>query len=149
MDVVRGSFDPQASGKSLEACAECPPHTRAEHRSISYYSWGEDYEAEYSMVYSPPAYDKHGIGGRIAVLDDYVFRTLGAPEMKAIIGSKLNEATSLADVEEWRLLADGMSRLGAYTTLLTEDSGAYDKSVEGTYTRWYSGRLCTKTNPRH
>ncbi len=145
MDVVRGSFDPRAADRALEACAECPPHNREEHRGVSWYSWGEDYEAEFGMKYSPPAYDKYGIGGRIAVLDDYVFRTTGSPEMEAIIDSKLNKAPSLADVEEWRLLADGMSRLGAYTMLLTDGSGAYDKSVEGIYTRWYSDVVLTQS----
>ena len=51
--------------------------------------------------------------------------------MRALIDANLNEAPSLADVEEFRTLAGGMSELGAYVMLLTDGSGGYDMSVEG------------------
>ncbi len=121
LDVVRGRFDPQAADKALNACSECAPPSREEHGGIPYYSWGEDYAADDNMKFAPPAFDSFGRGGRIAVLDEYVFRTLGTSEMKALIDAHLNEGPSLADVEEFRLLARGMSQLGAYTMLLSDD----------------------------
>ncbi len=46
--------------------------------------------------------------------------------MEASIDAGLNEGASLADVEEFRLLAGGMSRLGAYTMLLSDDVEVWD-----------------------
>ena len=121
LDVVRGRFDPQATDKALESCSECEPPSREEYGGVSYYSWGEDYAPNPQLRFAPPAFDEIGRGGRIAVLDDYVFRTLGASDMEALIDASLNEGASLADMEEFRLLAGGMSRLGAYTMLLSDD----------------------------
>ena len=126
LDVVRGRFDPQATDKALESCSECEPHSREEYGGVSYYSWGEDYADNPRLRFAPPAFDEIGRGGRIAVLDEYIFRTLGASDMEALIDAGLNEGASLADVEEFRLLAGGMSRLGAYTMLLSDDVEVWD-----------------------
>ncbi len=126
LDVVRGRFDPQATGKALESCSECEPPSREEYGGVSYYSWGGDYAADPQLGFAPPAFDEIGRGGRIAVLDEYVFRTLGTSDMEALIDAGLNEGASLADVEEFRLLAGGMSRLGAYTMLLSDDVEVWD-----------------------
>ena len=126
LDVVRGRFDPQATGKALESCSECEPPSREEYGGVPYYSWGEDYAVNPQLRFAPPAFDEIGRGGRIAVLDEYVFRTLGTSDMKALIDAGLNEGASLADVEEFRLLAGGMSRLGAYTMLLSDDVEVWD-----------------------
>ncbi|MCE2463882.1 MAG: hypothetical protein J4F46_08250, partial [Dehalococcoidia bacterium] len=73
-----------------------------------------------TMSFAPPAFDLLGRGGRIAVLDEYVFRTLGTSEMKTLVDVHLKESPSLADVEEFRLLAGGMSQLTAYTMFLSD-----------------------------
>ena len=126
LDVVRGRFDPQATGRALESCSECEPPSREEYGGVSYYSWGEDYAADPQLRFAPPAFDEFGRGVSIAVLDEYVFRTLGTSDMEALIDAGLNEGASLADVEELRLLAGGMSRLGAYTMLLGDDVEVWD-----------------------
>ena len=130
MDVVRGRFDPEATDKALGTCSQCPPPGRHEHRGIHFYSWGEDYAEDPAIRFAPPAFDRLGRGGRVAVLDEYVFHTFGTSEMKALIDARLNEMPSLAGVEEFRLLADGMSQLGAYVMLLTDGSNGYDMSLE-------------------
>ncbi len=127
LDVVRGRFDPQATDKALESCSECEPHSREEYGGVPYYSWGEDYaNPNLQLRFAPPAFDWLGRGGRIAVLYEYVFRTLGTSDMKALIDAGLNEGASLADVEEFRLLAGGMSRLRAYTMLLSDNVEVWD-----------------------
>ena len=126
LDVIRGRFDPQATDKALESCSECEPPSREEYGGVSYYSWGGDYAANPQLRFAPPAFDEIGRGGRIAVLDEYVFRTLGASDMEALIDASLNDGASLADVEEFRLLAGGMSRLGAYIMLLSDDVEVWD-----------------------
>ena len=123
MDVARGRFDTQAADKALGTCSECSAPSREEHRGVPYYSWGADNEIDDSMKFAPPAFDGLGRGGRIAVLDEYVFRTLATDAMNLLIDAHLNEAPSLADVEEFRLLASGMSRLGGYSIFLSGDVG--------------------------
>ena len=125
LDVVRGRFNPQATDEALSACSECSSPSRGEHRGIPCYGWGEDYTADADMSFAPPAFESLGRGGRIAVLDEYVFRTLGTSEMKAI-DTSLDQYPPLADVEEFSLLAVGMSRLGAYTMLLSDDAEAWE-----------------------
>ena len=121
MEVIRGRFDPQATDEALKTCSECPAPSREEHRGIPYYSWGEDYARNEQLKFAPPAFDRRGRGGRIAALDEYLFRTLGDSEMKALIDTNLNKGPSLADVAAFRVLANRMSRLGAYTMFLSDD----------------------------
>lgn len=139
MDVVRGRFDPEATDKALAACSECQPPSREEHRGVTHYGWGEDYARDTAMEFAPPAFDRSGRGGRLAVLDEYVLHTFGSTEMRALIDVNLNEVPSLADVEEFRLLAGGMSELEAYVMLLTDGSGGYDMSVEGIAKSFFDG----------
>ena len=126
LEVVRGRFDPQAADAALESCSECPSPSREEHLGVPYYSWGEDYAGDTNMKFAPPAFDRLGRGGHIAVLDEYVFRTVGTPEMKASIYASLNGIPSLADMEEFRLLAGGMFQLGAYVMFLSDDVEAWE-----------------------
>ena len=127
--ALQGRFDSQAADSALSACSECPAPKREEHRGVLYYSWGEDYATDVYTTFVPPVFDNLGRGGRIAVLDEYLFRTLGTTEMKALIDVHLKEGPSLADVEEFRLMAGGMSRLRAYTMLLSDGVEAWDLNV--------------------
>ena len=121
LDVVRGGFDPRFTGKALESCSACSPPSLEKHRGVLFYSWGEDYKFDPTMTNAPPAFDHLGRGGRIAVLDEYVFRAFGTGAMRSLIDTHMNENPSLADVEEFRLLAGGMSQLGAYTMFLSDN----------------------------
>ena len=127
--ALRGRFDPQAADAALNACSECPAPSVEEHRGIPYYSWGEDYGVDANAKFAPPVFDNLGRGGRISVLDEYLLYTLGTSEMKALIDAHLNEAPSLADVEEFRLLAGGISRLRAYNMFLSDGVEAWDLNV--------------------
>ena len=128
MEVIQGRFDPQASDAALSTCSECPAPSREEHRGIPFYSWGEDYALDRDMQFKPPAFDEFGRGGRIAVMDEYLFRSLGTSEMQTLIDTHLNEEPSLAEVEEFRLLANAMSQLGAYFMILSDDAEVWDIS---------------------
>ena len=44
--------------------------------------------------------------------------------MKALIDASLGKRRSLAEVEDFRLLAEGMSSLGAYTAFLSNQTQA-------------------------
>ena len=131
MDVTLGRFDPKGTDEALRSCSECPAPDRGEYRGVSYYSWGRDNETNPNMLLAPPAFDGFGRGGRIAVLDSYVFHTWATNAMKALIGTLRDEMPSLADFEEYRLLAGGMSQLGAYSMFLSDITYGLEAMVEG------------------
>lgn len=134
LEVVRGRFDPDATDRALKSCSECPAPDRQEQRGVKFYSWGEDRQVDISKQLSPPAFDQMGRGGRIAVLDNFVFRTVETPGMKALIDASRGNRPSLADAEEFRLLAKGMSTLEAYSILLSDMT----QDVGGNIEQWLS-----------
>jgi hypothetical protein len=124
LEIVRGHYDPQATQRALSACSgECiPPDAREEYQSIPFYRWGEDFKGNLQHRLKPPAFDSRGRAGRLAVQDKYVFRTLWTEGMKALIDASLGQRPSLADVEEFRLLAKGLSELGAHAVYLSNNT---------------------------
>ena len=120
LEVIRGRFDVGATRQALEACTECADADRKAHSGISFYSWGEDYVADFELAFSPPAYDFLGRGSRIGVIDDFVFRTVDTLAMEAMIDAYLGNRDSLADIEEFRLLAQGLDDLQVYSAILTD-----------------------------
>ena len=135
LDVTLGRFDPDATDEALRSCSECPTPEREEYGGVPYYSWGQDNGVDRDMILAPPAFDRLGRGGRIAVLDSYVFHTWATDEMKSLIDALRDERPSLADFEEYRLLAAGMSRLGAYAMLLSDNTFGLEAMVES-YLEW-------------
>ena len=121
----RDRFDPEATEQALEACAECEPHVREEHQGILFYSWGEDRAPNSAKRFAPPALDFIGRGGRVAVLKDLVLRTVATEDMRRLIDTSLG-GPSLAEIEEYRLVAQGMSDLGAYSAVLTNQTHSDD-----------------------
>ena len=135
LDVTLGRFDPKATDEGLRSCSECPIPDREEYRDVSYYSWGGDNEVNRDLIFSPPAFDSLGRGGRIAVMDSYVLKTWATDEMKSLIDAHGDDTPTLADSEEFRLLAAGMSQLGAYTMLLSDSTFGLEASMEN-YLTW-------------
>ena len=135
LDVTLGRFDPDATDEALRSCSECPTPEREEYEGVPYYSWGQDNGVDRDMILAPPAFDHLGRGGRIAVLDSYVFHTWATDEMNSLIGALRDERPSLADFKEYRLLAAGMSRLGAYAMLLSDNTFGLEAMVES-YLEW-------------
>ena len=133
-EVIGGRFDADATDRALKGCSECPDPDRQERQGVKFYSWGEDHRADLSRQFSPPAFDQMGRGGRIAVLDKYVLRTVETPGMNAMIDASRGHQPSLADAEEFRLLAQGMTTLGAYSMLLSDMT----QDVGGNLERWLS-----------
>ena len=99
---------------------ECLAPDLRERQGVSFYSWGPEEYGNLNDRLFPPAFDGEGRGGRIAVFDNYVFRTVETPGMNALIDAYQGSRRSLADVEEFRLLAQGMSTLEAYSILLSD-----------------------------
>ena len=120
LEVGQGRFDPKATDETLRACSECQTPLRQVHRGVLFYSWGEDLKTDVNYILALPAYDQLGRGGRISVQENRVLRTLETPGMRSLIDTAAGEHPSLADAVEYRLLAQGMDTLGAYSALLTD-----------------------------
>jgi hypothetical protein len=111
LEVIQGRYDPEATARALSECDECVPHQVREHSGVTFYSWGEDFQGSLNLRLQPPAFDGLGRGGRIAVRDCLVFRTVETPGIHALIDTSLGQHPSLADVPEFRLLARHLDQL--------------------------------------
>ena len=118
LEAMTGRFDAEAAGRWLAACAECPEPEILEHGGIEFYSWGEDFEMDLTRRLQPPAFDPLGRGGRIAVLDSLVFRTIETEGMRYLIDVYLDNRESLADDPDLALAAGMLDALGVYSGLL-------------------------------
>ena len=118
LEAVRGRFNPEATESALVRCSECLEPDRLEHLGVGYYSWGKDNEISMLNGWDPPAFDPLGRGGRIAVLESHVFRTLETPGMRSMIGTYLGREDSLADDPDMALAARELDGLEAYSVLL-------------------------------
>ena len=130
LEVARGRFDPAATDRAPKACSECPAADLQELQGVTFYSWGEDLQGNLESRFLPPAFDRLGRGGRIAVMDRYVFRTVETPGMNSLIDASSGTRRSLADFEEFRLLAQGMTTLDAYSFLLTDTTHKVGEKIE-------------------
>ena len=133
LGVMLGNFDPAATDAALEHCAasvpECEPPLRESHDGIAFYSWGGDLEADFTRILGPPALDNFGRGGRIAVQESHVFYTMETPGMEGLIEASLGQRRSLLDVENFSLLANAMSQLGAYASLLSDQTLSVEDGI--------------------
>ena len=120
LEILRGRFDPETTASVLGECSGCVPYNLVEHRGVSFYSWGEDYVVNIDRILAAPAFDSVGRGGRIAVQDDYLFRTTPTSGMEALIDTSQGHDPSLRDVEEFRLLAQSLDELGVYSAFMTD-----------------------------
>ncbi|MCH8224836.1 MAG: hypothetical protein IIC97_03095 [Chloroflexi bacterium] len=129
LEVIQGDFDPGLTARALTACTECETPEEDERNGIKFYSWGEDLAVDVKKRFAPPAFDQLGRGGRIAVLDGYVFRTVESPGMRRLIDTSVGRGDSLADVEDFRLLAAGLDELNAYSGILTGQTQSFDEAL--------------------
>ena len=126
LEAATGRIDAKATDRALAACAECPDAEIREHRGVRFYGWGADEEVDISMSLHPPAYDFLGRGGRIAMLDSLVLRTIDTPGMRSLIDAYRDEGDSLANAPDFALAAGILDALDVYSALLVgnvEDLG--------------------------
>ena len=134
LGAMLGDFDPTATDAALENCvASVPDCTIAIHQShegISFYFWGEDLAMDLTRVLVPPAFDRLGRGGRIAVQDSHVFYTVETPGMEALIETSLAKRPSLLDSKQFRLLAKAMTQLDAHASFLSDQTMSVEDAID-------------------
>ena len=117
-EVLQGSYDPEASRIALNRCEECLPYKVVQHHGVTFYSWGADHRVDLRSRHLPPAFDDLGRGGRIAIQQSHVFRTLTTEAMHSMIDSALG-GPSLADLKPYKLMAESLEGVGVYSGYLT------------------------------
>jgi hypothetical protein len=122
LEVLRGRFDPDATQAAIEACEGCPQPEVVEYLGVSYYTWGEDFATSAELQNTPPIFDRYGRGSSLVVQDGYVFRAVYREGVESMIAAQQDAALSLADVEDYRLLAAAMNALGAYSAFFSNDT---------------------------
>ena len=94
-----------------------------------------------------PGFDRLDRGGRIAVQERYVFRTVETHGIEALIDASLGESNSLADVEDFQLLANSLYRMNAYSMLLSDETRQWAVDVEGPANIQFDGFLNEYSTP--
>ena len=145
LEIVRGRFDSGTTQEAMSECNEpllghpapvtvgemltgytgCEAPDRVRSRGINYYSWGDDNDIDPEKPFAPPAFDRGGRGGRIAVVDDYVLRTIETAGMESLIDTQKGLRDSLAENEEFKLLAKAMDSMDAYAIYLSDDTQSW------------------------
>ncbi len=128
-EAVRGLFDPAAAERAITGCAAdtCPiPARRSQVEGVVYYRWGEDFHQELRSRFMPPVLDQLGRGGRIAVTEQYVLRTLWTAGMEQMLKVWKGNTGSLRQAEDVRLAARSMDRLAAHYAFLTSETQGAD-----------------------
>jgi len=84
-----------------------------------FYSWGGDNDINMSMRSKVRPL---GRGHRLALVDDFIFWVRWTDGMKKMIDSYTNNIESLADNENYKLLAGGLEELDTVTALFSAES---------------------------
>ena len=126
-EVATGHIDPGATSRALTACDDCPGPETHEHLGVKFYSWGEDYTFDLDLRLQPPVFDELGRGGRVAVLDSLVFRTLATQNMWSLIETYRDGRDSLANDPDLLLAAGEMDAQGVYSALLFGNVEAFSE----------------------
>ena len=120
--VALGPFGQQAILEHLESCALCA----AADASFAYEgweirAWGDegDIGIHQRLRWQPPFYDSLGRGGRLAFRDGVIARTLLIDQLQALVQADAGEIPSLADLPEWRAMAERLDQAGAYSAYVT------------------------------
>jgi hypothetical protein len=117
--AARGDFDPVALDARLKECSACPAASVEDRHGWRIYPWGGDNEVDQSRGFKPPMFDQFGRGGRLAVSEGVVMRALSTPDIQPMVDAA-DGTGSLAYNDDFRLAAEGLQRLEAWTARLTE-----------------------------
>jgi DNA-binding CsgD family transcriptional regulator len=123
--LLRGRFERDA----IDEAVQTDPFwgdllSEESHRGVGYYAWGN--VDRFEGPGSGPR--RLGKGHCLALNDDYAYWMLSTDGIEQMIDAAAGERESLADVEEFRLLAQGLDSLDTYTALFTDDTHRFSES---------------------
>jgi hypothetical protein len=113
--VIRGRFDREVIESALKSDPMNDDFQTISYGGLDYFSAGED-------GMNPPERSNLrplGQGMRLTVVDDLVFTTTFTRTMQEMIDTYQGRQQSLAELESYQLLSDGLDTLGAFAAVLS------------------------------
>ncbi len=105
----------------------------ADYHGVEYYRWGEDNQIDLSrMSLVRPL----GIGYRLAYIDGFIFWVAWTDGIKEMIDAYSNRIDSLADIEDYQLLAQGLAELDVCNAFFSTQSQSKNEVVA-----WWQNRI--------
>jgi hypothetical protein len=117
-EAILGRFNRENIEKALKADPLNSDLKTVTYAGVDFYSAGEDGINLSRRSNLHPL----GQGTRVALVDNLVFATGFTDTMEEMIDAYKNNTQSLADLETYQLLADGLAELDAFTALFSTDS---------------------------
>jgi len=124
--AVRGAFDHDAIDQVMRAGPMSHLLSIEHYRDFEYYYWDDKDAARLRLQIARQPIGSPG--HRLAVLDDHILWTAGCDgrqEIEDMIDSYTGDLSSLADSEDYRLLARELGNLDTYTAYFTTATQAY------------------------
>ena len=123
-EAYRGGFDKAEIDTAVKTGTRSEELQIIEYGGMEYYRWGEDNTANLSArTHVRPL----GRGHRLALPGDFAFWTVWDEGVETMIDCYNNTTGSLADIEEYRLMAQGLSILDTFSGYMTIDTNSYDE----------------------
>jgi hypothetical protein len=120
-EAIRGRIDPAAIEDALKRCSSCPIPVRDTYEGCKTYDWRRDpVVGSLKLRFTPPAFDNVGRLRPLGVQKSYVFRAPALEDIQRMCATSRGKHLSLADETDFRVIAQGMSALGAYSVVLLD-----------------------------
>jgi len=116
----------------VQVHANWPEPDQSSHRGVRCLSWGKDRWIDPARTLQPPVYDEFGRGARLAFFESVLGYAVWTEGILAMVDSFAGGRPSLAEVEPFRLLAEGLEALGVFGAYLSANT--FSQSVEALMT---------------
>ena len=121
--AVRGRFEQNIIDQAVRSGPMNDLLEDVFYKGIEYYSWGGDNEI---MVERRSGVRPLGRGRRMALVDDFIFWHTMTEGLEMMVDCHEGRLVSLATIEEFQLLAQGLTELNTYTAFFRTDPQALE-----------------------
>jgi len=122
-EAYRGRYDKAEVDAAVKTGPRSAELELIEYGGMEYYRWGEDNAANLSArTHVRPL----GRGHRLALPGDFAFWTVWDEGVETMIDCYNDMTRSLADLDEFKLMAEGLVTLDAFSAAMTSDTISYD-----------------------
>ncbi|HEY95757.1 MAG TPA: hypothetical protein G4O15_12560 [Dehalococcoidia bacterium] len=126
-EAYRGTFDKTEIDTVVKIGTRSEDLEVVQYGGMEYYRWGEDNAANLSArTHVRPL----GRGHRLALPGDFAFWTVWDEGVETMIDCYNDTAGSLADIDEFKLMAEGLTILDAFSGYMTTGTNSYDEAQD-------------------
>jgi hypothetical protein len=125
--AVRGRFSQDDIDSAVHAGPMNEMLEVVSHGGREYYRWGEDFGINVTMR---SGVRPLGRGHRLALVDGFIFWILWTDGIQEMIDAHDGTAESLADIEDYRLLAGALAEMDTVTAFLSSESQSQSRVQE-------------------